>query len=150
MLDYPEPQAKPLVSFHGHNEVEAHINLRRVKPDGTTPEPHHLFKTDLNKSMVSNASSVIPCSESSFVIINEDHIASLIKHNPIRQLGKTLPPIVESTERGELSSESSQNSFTKAQRFHQNLSKNQFDLSEEAKRSKSRKGHSIEEPQEPS
>lgn len=81
LLEYPEPAVKPLMSFHGHNEVDALINLRRVKPDGTTSEPQNLFKTDLNKSMVSMASSVIPCSESSFVIINEDHIASLIKQN---------------------------------------------------------------------
>jgi hypothetical protein len=57
------------MSFHGHNEVETPINLRRGKGDGMTAVSSHLFKTDLNKSLVSSASTVIPCSAESFVVI---------------------------------------------------------------------------------
>lgn len=65
------------VSFHGHNEIESSINLRRknTKPGNTPSTNIHLFKTDNNlnsKSIVSNASSIIPCSADSFVIINEE------------------------------------------------------------------------------
>lgn len=61
----------------------------------------------MNKSMVSNASSIIPCSADSFVIINEENFASLV-HKHVKYSHDSLPPIVELTERE--SSESSQHS----------------------------------------
>lgn len=71
------PEVKPAtVSFHGRNEIDSPINLRVRNKLGVTPTTNiHLFKTDNNlnnKSIVSNASSIIPCSADSFVIIGEE------------------------------------------------------------------------------
>ena len=102
---HPPELQHPSISFHGHNECETPINLRR---SGVTPSTNiHLFKTDNNlhnKSIVSNASSIIPCSADSFVIINEDHIQSLIE----RTKYKPLNSIQEQTEKDVSSQESGQ------------------------------------------
>lgn len=107
LLDYPQPATKPAMSFHGHNEVESSINLRKRGKDGMTPSTNiNLFKTDnnlVNKSIVSNASSIIPSSANSFVIIGDEQLSSLVERP------STLPAIIEISEK-EASSESSQSS----------------------------------------
>jgi hypothetical protein len=104
LLEYPQPATKPAMSFHGHNEVETSISLRKRGKDGMTPSTNiNLFKTDNNmvhKSIVSNASSIIPSSANSFVIIGDEQLSSLIERP------RTLPAIVEISEK-EASSESS-------------------------------------------
>ena len=114
LLSDAMPEIKPAtVSFHGHNEIESPINLWSRNKSGITPSTNiHLFKTDNNlnnKSIVSNASSIIPCSADSFVIIGEEQLSSLLE----RTNKKSLLPILEIAEK-EGSSESGQsNSFTK-------------------------------------
>jgi hypothetical protein len=99
LLEYPQPATKPAMSFHGHNEVETSISLRKRGKDGMTPSTNiNLFKTDNN--IVSNASSIIPSSANSFVIIGDEQLSSLIERP------RTLPAIVEISEK-EASSESS-------------------------------------------
>lgn len=104
LLEYPEPATKPSMSFHGHNEIETPITLLKRGKDGMTPSTNiNLFKTNNNmvhKSIVSNASSIIPSSANSFIIIGDEQISSLVERP------QTLPAIVEISEK-EASSESS-------------------------------------------
>lgn len=90
LLTNPKPEPKPVISFYGHNEVASHINLRRVDNEDSSPkhQMNHLFQPDnyiAIKSMVSNASSIIPCSADSFVIIGEDQLASIVRNRQPKQ-----------------------------------------------------------------
>lgn len=85
--------------------METPRTIRKRGKDGMTPSTNiNLFKTDnnmLHKSIVSNASSIIPSSANSFIIIGDEQLSSLIE----RHRTEILPAIVELAEK-EASSES--------------------------------------------